>query len=84
MGPTIAGLDKLLQMPTGCGEQNMVYFAPDVFIYKYLESTNQENAAIKEKALKFMEIGMHLFVCFLSMLQWQVFHDMENIRKYRN
>ncbi len=57
MGPTIAGLDKLLQMPTGCGEQNMVYFAPDVFIYKYLDSTNQDNAEIKDKAIKFMEIG---------------------------
>ncbi|XP_072019177.1 CD109 antigen-like [Amphiura filiformis] len=57
MGPTIAGLDKLLQMPTGCGEQNMIYFAPDVFIYKYLESTNQENGEIKDKAIKFMEIG---------------------------
>ena len=57
MGPTINGLDKLLQLPSGCGEQNMIHFAPDVFIYKYLSSTNQDNSVIKEKALKYMEIG---------------------------
>ncbi|GAF78713.1 unnamed protein product, partial [marine sediment metagenome] len=28
---TIEGLEKLIQMPFGCGEQNMIVFAPDVF-----------------------------------------------------
>ncbi len=35
---TIDGLEQLIQMPFGCGEQNMIVFAPDVFITRYLES----------------------------------------------
>ncbi|XP_033103838.1 CD109 antigen-like, partial [Anneissia japonica] len=57
MGPTMSGLDELLRVPSGCGEQNMIGFAPDVFIYDYLENTNQNNLEIKEKALRFMNIG---------------------------
>ncbi|XP_033116725.1 CD109 antigen-like [Anneissia japonica] len=57
MGPTMSGLDKLLRLPSGCGEQNMLGFAPDVFIYDYLKNTNQNNLEIKEKALRYMNIG---------------------------
>ena len=37
LAQTIEGLDQLLQMPFGCGEQNMILFAPDTFILKYLK-----------------------------------------------
>ena len=47
---TIEGLEELLQMPFGCGEQNMILFAPDVFILKYLKGTNQLKAEILAKA----------------------------------
>ncbi len=47
---TIEGLDQLLQMPFGCGEQNMILFAPDAFILKYLEGTNQLKPEIQAKA----------------------------------
>ncbi|XP_033103844.1 CD109 antigen-like [Anneissia japonica] len=57
MGPTMSGLDELLRVPSGCGEQNMIGFAPDVFIYDYLVNTNQNNLEIKEKALRYMNIG---------------------------
>ncbi|XP_071959470.1 CD109 antigen-like [Antedon mediterranea] len=57
MGPTMSGLDELLRMPSGCGEQNMIGFAPDVFIYDYLTNTDQNNPEIKEKALTFMKTG---------------------------
>lgn len=57
MGPTVNGLDKLLRMPTGCGEQTMIGFAPDVFITNYLTATNQLTSAIEEKALNYMEKG---------------------------
>merc|ERR1719354_1441484 len=36
MGATIASLDYLITQPTGCGEQNMVLTAPQVYAYKYL------------------------------------------------
>ncbi|XP_022083908.1 CD109 antigen-like isoform X2 [Acanthaster planci] len=57
MGPTMSGLDKLLQLPSGCGEQTMLSFAPDVFIYSYLESTNQDNPTVMQKAKDFMKKG---------------------------
>ncbi len=47
---TIEGLDQLLQMPYGCGEQNMILFAPDVYILDYLKGTNQTKPEIQAKA----------------------------------
>ncbi|KAL5017642.1 hypothetical protein ScPMuIL_007231 [Solemya velum] len=57
MGPTIQGLENLLRMPTGCGEQTLVLFAPDVSISSYLEATGQFTGDIRDKALQFMETG---------------------------
>jgi CD109 antigen len=54
---TIDGLDALLQMPFGCGEQNMMFFAPDVFITKYLQSSGQIKPGILAKAEKLMITG---------------------------
>ncbi|KAH3835183.1 hypothetical protein DPMN_108530 [Dreissena polymorpha] len=57
LGPTVNNLDKLLQMPTGCGEQTMLGFAPDVFVTNYLTATNQLTGDIEDKAISFMEKG---------------------------
>ncbi|XP_043935593.1 alpha-2-macroglobulin-like [Protopterus annectens] len=57
MGNALQNLDNLLAMPYGCGEQNMVLFAPNIFILQYLEKTGQLTAAIKEKAIRFLESG---------------------------
>ena len=57
MGPTMNGLDSLLKMPYGCGEQNMLNFAPNIYVMDYLTATNQDSSEIKAKALKFMEAG---------------------------
>ncbi|XP_070574483.1 CD109 antigen-like [Ptychodera flava] len=57
MGSAMNNLDQLLKMPTGCGEQTMIGFAPDVFIYNYLEATNQDNGEVKDKAIRFMRSG---------------------------
>ncbi len=54
---TIEGLDQLLEMPFGCGEQNMLLFAPDVFIARYLKETNQLKPEIMAKAEKLMITG---------------------------
>jgi CD109 antigen len=50
LSQTIEGLDQLLQMPYGCGEQNMILFAPDVYILDYLKGTNQTKPEIQAKA----------------------------------
>jgi CD109 antigen len=54
---TIEGLEGLIQMPFGCGEQNMIVFAPDVFITKYLEASGQLKPEIMAKAEMLMLTG---------------------------
>uniref|UniRef100_A0A3Q2Y1S1 Alpha-2-macroglobulin-like protein 1 n=1 Tax=Hippocampus comes TaxID=109280 RepID=A0A3Q2Y1S1_HIPCM len=57
MGRAIKNLDQLLAMPYGCGEQNMLLFAPNIFILNYLKSTDQLTAEILDKATHFLESG---------------------------
>ncbi|XP_019716797.1 alpha-2-macroglobulin-like protein 1 [Hippocampus comes] len=57
MGQAIKNLDQLLAMPYGCGEQNMLLFAPNIFILNYLKSTDQLTAEILDKATHFLESG---------------------------
>jgi CD109 antigen len=54
---TIDGLEGLIQMPFGCGEQNMIVFAPDVFVTKYLEASGQLKPEIMAKAEMLMLTG---------------------------
>jgi CD109 antigen len=57
LAQTIKGLESLIQMPFGCGEQNMIIFAPDVYITKYLQSSGQLKPEIMAKAEKLMLTG---------------------------
>lgn len=57
LAQTIEGLDQLLQMPFGCGEQNMILFAPDVFILEYLKETKQLKPEIQAKAEMLLVTG---------------------------
>ncbi len=57
LAQTIEGLDQLLQMPFGCGEQNMILFAPDAFILKYLAETRQLKPEIQAKAEMLLVTG---------------------------
>jgi hypothetical protein len=50
MGPAMNNLDNLVQLPTGCGEQNMIRFAPLVSVTKYLRDTAQLNSKVSELA----------------------------------
>ncbi|MFH1560444.1 MAG: alpha-2-macroglobulin family protein [Chloroflexota bacterium] len=57
LSQTIQGLEGLLRMPFGCGEQNMILFAPNTFILKYLAATGQVKPEIMAKAEKMMVTG---------------------------
>jgi len=54
---SISGVDDLLGMPYGCGEQNMMFFAPDVEILRYLKTSGQTNPEIQAKAELFIITG---------------------------
>ncbi|KFU98840.1 Alpha-2-macroglobulin-like 1, partial [Pterocles gutturalis] len=57
MGPALQNLEQLLEMPFGCGEQNMAQFAPNIFILQYLNKTKQLDPEIEDKALTFLRTG---------------------------
>ena len=44
-------------MPRGCGEQNMITMAPNVYIYKYLKSIDQVTVEIEVRATANIETG---------------------------
>ena len=57
MTQTIEGLEGLLRMPFGCGEQNMILFAPNVFVARYLRETDQLKPEVMAKAEHLMLVG---------------------------
>ncbi|GAB0177421.1 alpha-2-macroglobulin-like protein 1 [Grus japonensis] len=60
LGTALQNLDRLVQMPHGCGEQNMVLFAPIVYVLQYLEKTRQLTPEIKERATGFLRNGYQM------------------------
>ena len=57
LSQTLEGLEGLLRMPFGCGEQNMILFAPNVFVAEYLEKTDQLKPEVMAKAEHLMITG---------------------------
>ncbi|XP_030054906.1 CD109 antigen [Microcaecilia unicolor] len=57
VGPSISGLESLIQMPFGCGEQNMIRFAPNIYVLDYLTNAHQITEEISKKAISFMIEG---------------------------
>uniref|UniRef100_A0A8V5FT09 Uncharacterized protein n=2 Tax=Melopsittacus undulatus TaxID=13146 RepID=A0A8V5FT09_MELUD len=57
MSTAMQNMHQLLQMPFGCGEQNMVLFAPNVYVLDYLNKIGQLNEEIKFKAIGYLVSG---------------------------
>jgi hypothetical protein len=58
MGAVLNNLDKLVQQPTGCGEQNMVKFAPIVSVVQYLKGTQQLTDDMNKLTKEYLKIGI--------------------------
>ncbi|XP_050403081.1 venom factor [Patella vulgata] len=62
LGPTVSGIingvDTLLKLPTGCGEQNLIHLAPNVYVMRYLKATGRLQSGVEKKARAFMRQGM--------------------------
>uniref|UniRef100_A0A3Q3LTU4 CD109 molecule n=1 Tax=Mastacembelus armatus TaxID=205130 RepID=A0A3Q3LTU4_9TELE len=54
---SIGNLDSLVQVPLGCGEQNMIHFAPSVYVLQYLEKSTLDSKEIRSRALASMMEG---------------------------
>ncbi|OWK03854.1 hypothetical protein Celaphus_00013978, partial [Cervus elaphus hippelaphus] len=57
LGSAMQNLQNLLQMPYGCGEQNMVLFTPNIYVLNYLNETGQLTEKIKSKAISYLISG---------------------------
>ncbi|XP_031630826.1 CD109 antigen-like isoform X2 [Contarinia nasturtii] len=57
LGGSVKNMEKLIKMPYGCGEQNMLNFVPNIVIMDYLRTTNQLSPAVELKAVTFMDAG---------------------------
>jgi hypothetical protein len=49
-------------MPYGCGEQNMLNFAPDVYILQYLQAIGKSEGSARNSALQYINYGWRLNV----------------------
>ncbi|XP_037370273.2 pregnancy zone protein [Talpa occidentalis] len=57
LGNAMQNTQNLLQMPYGCGEQNMVLFAPNIYVLNYLNETQQLTPEIKSRATDYLISG---------------------------
>jgi len=57
MAPALQNVGSLVRIPTGCGEQNMVGLVPNIYLLQYLDSTDQSEPELEEKAKEYMRIG---------------------------
>ena len=69
MGSAMENLEGLVRMPYGCGEQNMVNFAPNIYVLKYLTVTGQDNPVIKEKSIKYMDQGKNHVLLLITLTE---------------
>ncbi|XP_061897874.1 CD109 antigen isoform X2 [Entelurus aequoreus] len=54
---SIKHLDSLVQIPLGCGEQNLIHFAPSIYVLQYLDWSSQDHPEIRKRILNYMFEG---------------------------
>ena len=67
LGSAMRNTQNLLQMPYGCGEQNMALFAPNIYVLDYLNETQQLTAELKSKAIHYLNTGEWLNKCMKTL-----------------
>ena len=67
LGSAMRNTQNLLQMPYGCGEQNMALFAPNIYVLDYLNETQQLTAELKSKAILYLNTGEWLNKCMKTL-----------------
>ncbi|KAL5962655.1 Alpha-1-macroglobulin [Taenia solium] len=66
VGRALANLDSLIQMPTGCGEQNLVKVAPSVYVLRHLLLNHQGNTNSKAPNSPYDRLVRKAAACVLS------------------
>lgn len=55
LGPTLVNLEQMIRLPTGCGEQSLAQFMPNLIVLQYLKSTRQLTPTIQDEAISILE-----------------------------
>lgn len=64
LGGAVKNLEKLIRLPTGCGEQSMLKFVPNIVVLDYLRASNQLTPAVEAKAKKYLASGYQRILSF--------------------
>ncbi|CAI5439953.1 unnamed protein product [Caenorhabditis angaria] len=64
MGPLMDRVGDLVEMPYGCGEQNMLNLVPNILVLKYLEETKRSKPELEAKAKRYIEAGVQRELTF--------------------
>ncbi|KAF0289583.1 CD109 antigen [Amphibalanus amphitrite] len=57
LGGSVGNLESLIQLPYGCGEQNMLRFVPNIVALDYLTGSGQITAGLQARAVGNMRTG---------------------------
>lgn len=61
---SIKNLNKLIRLPTGCGEQNMLKLVANIITLDHLRIMNDRQTEIEEKAVRFINTGYQKQLAF--------------------
>ncbi len=64
LGSTVKNLNRLIYMPSGCGEQNMLKFVPNIIVRNYLKAIGQLSEDLEERTHRNLEIGYQRQLAF--------------------
>jgi len=62
MAPSIKNINKLLYVPTGCGEQNLITIVPRMIILEYLAKSNRLTSSMKDRLIRSVKRGKYMFL----------------------
>lgn len=54
LGPAVSDLQNLLELPTGCGEQNMAKLVPNIVVMEYLKVRHQLFVPLLHSCVQFL------------------------------
>ncbi|ESO93728.1 hypothetical protein LOTGIDRAFT_209261 [Lottia gigantea] len=57
LGSALNNIEDLIRLPSGCGEQNMINFVPNIYIRKYLDATGQLSSSLAAKIKSYLQTG---------------------------
>lgn len=78
LGPALENLDKLIKLPKGCGEQNMILFVPNNHVIKYLDAMRINKPDLRAKAIRNMEKGI-VFGFYNGYIYLKYFNKIKNV-----